>query len=195
MTLCILCPAFDRVPRRDIISWFFPRCVRRKGHKWQPSLGWLVCVQFAAPRRIDDLVTNMPVLISIDVATQGVRVTCADDPCLALRSRPAFDMIGVTVSAQEICPLAPSFPRWCDNCLEQRARVLLGSKDDKQSRWALALHGARERPRPIGSRDTLHCPGTEVPCLDSQPWLSSPETLLANRRSAKVSCVLPKRPL
>ena len=58
-----LSPAFDRVPRRDIISWFFPRCLRRKHHKWQPSLGWLVCVQFAAPRRTADLVTDMSVLI------------------------------------------------------------------------------------------------------------------------------------
>ena len=58
-----LSPAFDRVPSRDIISWFFPRCLRRKGHKWQPSLGWLVCVQFAAPRRTADFVTDMSVLI------------------------------------------------------------------------------------------------------------------------------------
>ena len=84
---------------RDVISWFFPRCLRRKCHKWLPSPRWLVCVQLAAPRRTADFVTNMSVLISFDVAMHGVRVTCGDCLLLPLRSRLAVEKkISVSLS-------------------------------------------------------------------------------------------------
>ena len=38
------------------------------------------------PRMTADVATNMPVLILTGFAMLGVRVTCPDDPLLALRS-------------------------------------------------------------------------------------------------------------
>ena len=95
---------------------------------------------------------------------QTIRVwLCVDDQL--------FNTIGVTPSAG-----LRLFARWCDICWEQRARVLFGTTTTKS-------HGVptsgpspstvpRERLRhAIGSRVTLHCQGTAVPCCDSQPWL------------------------
>ena len=71
---------------------------------------------------------------------------------------------------------APSFCPLVRHLFGTTRSRLVRLKDDKESRCShrrtLALNGARERLRhAIGSRVTLHCQGTAVPCRDSQPWL------------------------
>ena len=85
---------------RDVISWFFPRR-RRKGHKWQPSLGRLF-LRSARGATEDSRPRDEHVSADLIRCTMhGVRVTCADDPRLALRSRLAVEKkISVTGDAQ-----------------------------------------------------------------------------------------------
>ena len=75
---------FDQKPRSDVITCFFPDVNVAKVTRGN-------CVQVGSlasslPRMIADVATNMPVLILAGFAMLRVRVTCPDDPLLALRS-------------------------------------------------------------------------------------------------------------
>ena len=98
---------------------------------------------------------------------QTIRVWfCVDDPL--------FITMGVTSLRKRSFRWAPSFCRHI--CLEQRARVLFGSKTTKSHGVPTAGPSPSTVPRErlrhaTGSRVTLHCQGTAVPSRDSQPWL------------------------
>ena len=64
--------------------------------------------------------------ILLDFRPFGLRVSCLDDPLLALRSRPAFKEISVIHSQQEIRKWAQSSARTCDICLDLTGHVLFG---------------------------------------------------------------------
>ena len=110
-----------------MISWFFPRCHRRKGHKRRPSPGWPVCATHAAPRRTADAATNMSVTTLVAFAMHGVR---------HVSRRPVAGFVLRTSFQQDRCrscsagdpPAGSVLCRTYDINLEQGARVLFGFK-------------------------------------------------------------------
>ena len=121
----------------------------------------------------------------------GVRVSFPDDPLLALRSRPAFKEISVSLSQREMRKWAPSSARTCDICLGNARHVLFGYKTTKSHGNTEICHWLRSRAArwgfffPLGDglrpgQAQIHFHG----CLSS---VFSSEALLSNRRGVKMS--------
>ena len=114
-----------------MISWFFPRRHRRKGHKRRSSPGWPVCATHAAPHRTADAATNMSVTTLVAFAMHGVR---------HVSRRPVAGFVLRTSFQQDRCrsfsaggPTAGSvLCRTYDIHLDQRARVLFGFKKTRR---------------------------------------------------------------
>ena len=155
-------PAFDREPRRDTISWFFSRSLRRKAHKWQPSLGWL----FLRPvRGATEDSGPRDEHVSADLSrcrhAMSARHLCRRSASGSALTTRFSTRLARRFLRRKSARWAPSFARWCHICLEQRARVLFGSTTTKNHGVSTAgpspstvLRGRLRHA--IGSRVTLH---------------------------------------
>ena len=75
---------FDQKPRRDVVACFFPDVI--VANATRVNFVQVGSLASTLPRMTADVATNMLVLILAGFAMLGVRVTCPDDPLLALRS-------------------------------------------------------------------------------------------------------------
>ena len=67
------------------------------------------------------MILSGPILL--DFGPVGLRVSCPDDPLLALRLRQALKNISAIHSQREMRKWAPSSAHTCDICLEQTGHV------------------------------------------------------------------------